>query len=1091
MTIKVAVRHTTGYHYDRLVALGPQLIRLRPAAHCRTPVLAYQMTVAPEKHFINWQQDPFGNLVARVVFPERVRSFSIDIELIAEMTVINPFDFFVEESADQFPFDYDESLRNQLSPYLGVEGDEPLLREYVASIDRSPRNTVQFLVDINRALQQRIAYSIRLEPGVQSASETLERGVGSCRDSAWLLVGILRHLGLAARFVSGYLVQLKADTSPIDGPSGPEADFTDLHAWTEVFVPGAGWIGLDPTSGLFAGEGHIPLACTPEPASAAAVSGAVDKCETRFSYKNHVQRIEETPRVTLPLTPLEWQVVNELGQRVDQELERMDVRLTQGGEPTFVAIDDFDSPQWNTAALGEEKMERARDLLRRLAARIGSGALLHYGQGKWYPGEPLPRWAFSCFSRRDGQPLWLREELIDPESRLAVGAINEDALAFAQRLVERLGVDRTAIMPAYENVLHWIDMEAALPVDVDPLSADLRDGEERKRLAELLKLGLQQVAGFAIPLVWSGERNSWFARAWPMRCNRLILLPGTSPMGYRLPLGSIPRAARNEVAATDTFIEHGRLSPRTTLREQLELAAAAREPSLGDEETLPPATALCLEIRDGRLHLFLPPLQQLEHWIALIAAIESVADELGRPIVLEGYEPPHDPRLQRFSITPDPGVIEVNIAPASSWHELVAGIESLYHEAREARLATEKFMLDGRHTGTGGGNHVTLGGATAADSPFLRRPDLLASLLLFWQHHPALSYLFSGLFVGPTSQAPRIDEARHDTLYELEIALQQLEDEREVSPWLVDRLFRNILIDVTGNTHRAEFCIDKLYNPSGPAGRLGLLEFRAFEMPPHWQMSALQMLLLRALVATFWQQPYRGSPVRWGTELHDRFLLPWYLEQDLGQVLDFLRRAGYHFDPFWFRSFLSFRFPRYGESRIGDVDLELHGAIEPWHVMGEENTSQGTARFVDASVERIQVTVRQFAIDRYALACNGRMVPLQATRVAGQYVAGVRFKAWQPAFGLHPLLPAMSKLIFDVVDLENRRSIGGCTYHVAHPGGRNYETFPVNANEAEARRIARFWSHGHTPGGVSLEFEQPNPEFPCTLDLRYRERHRP
>lgn len=1096
MSIHVAIHHKTVYSYDRPVKLSPHLVRLRPAAHSRTPILSYSLNVSPEKHFVNWQQDPFGNFVARYVFPEAIRQFSIEVELVAEMTVINPFDFFVEEYADKWPFNYDAELKQQLRPYLQIREEGPLIKEWVKSVDRKPTQIVNFLVNLNQRLQQEIAYLIRMESGVQSCEETLTKATGSCRDSAWLLVQILRHLGLAARFVSGYLVQLTADVKALDGPSGTKEDFTDLHAWTEVYVPGAGWLGLDPTSGLFAGEGHIPLSCTPDPGAAAPVTGQVDPCETTFHFENKVTRIHEDPRVTKPYTENQWQAVMALGNAVDKQLVKQDVRLTQGGEPTFVSIDDMDGAQWNTTALGSHKESLARELLQRLSKQFANKGLLHLGQGKWYPGEELPRWAYNCFFRHDNEPLWQHPDLLSPlepkDYEIA------DARRFVQTLAQKLDLGTRSIAAAYEDAAHYLRQEASLPADIDPRESNLKDPLERRRLAKVLNQGLDKIIGYALPLSWDYAEESWHSTPWPLRKERLILLPGDSPMGYRLPLDSLPWKMRRQPSASpqDPFEKRQPLNSASEITRRYSLfeptlpnPQVIQEQALADEEDSvedTPHTALCIQPREGRLWIFMPPLTHLEHWIELVGAIEATAKQCNIAIEIEGYEPPDDARLRKLAVTPDPGVIEVNIHPAHNWQELVSNTEALYEQARLTRLGTEKFMLDGRHTGTGGGNHVTLGAADPADSPMLRRPDLLGSLVLFWQHHPSLSYLFSGLFIGPTSQAPRVDEARDDALYELEIALQQLKPGEEAEPWLVDRLFRNLLVDITGNTHRSEFCIDKLYNPGGGAGRQGLLEFRGFEMPPHWQMSSVQMLLLRALVASFWEKPYRGRPARWGTALHDRFMLPHYVQMDFQQVLDSLKDHGFDFDPAWFAPFFEFRFPHYGAILRQGMSLKLHGAIEPWHVLGEEVTSQGTSRFVDSSVERLQVKVENFNRERYILTCNGRRVPLQKTDINGEYVAGIRFKAWQPAFGLHPHLPSDAPLVFDIVDLANEKSIGGCTYHVAHPSGRNYETLPVNANEAEARRISRFWDHGHTPGTLLPKVEPTNPDFPCTLDLRFR-----
>jgi uncharacterized protein (DUF2126 family)/transglutaminase-like putative cysteine protease len=1100
MSIHAALTHRTTYRYDRLVTLGPQTIRLRPAPQARTPIVSYALSVSPKPNFLNWLQDPQGNFLARVVFPEKVSSFEVTVDLVADMTTINPFDFFLEPQAETWPFEYDPVLEQELAPFRRVEPVGPELAALLAQIPRGEQRTVDMLVEINRLVQSRVAYIVRLEPGVFTPEETLSGGKGSCRDSAWLLVQVLRNLGYAARFVSGYLIQLVADIKPLEGPEGPAADFTDLHAWAEVYLPGAGWVGLDATSGLMTGEGHIPLAASPEPQSAAPISGLVEKAEVTFDVEMSVRRISETPRVTKPYTEKQWQDILATGAKVDRALTAGDVRLSMGGEPTFVAASDFDAPEWNTAALGPTKRRFAGALIRRLNRLWAPGAALHYAQGKQYPGEQLPRWALYAHWRADGEKVWLDPGLLADPDRDRDSATAEDAEHFLAALAERLQVDPAMTVQAHEDVHYYLWREHRLPANVVAEDSKLRDPLERERMARVFGQGLASPVGTVLPLRRTANNGSrrWQTGRWFFRGDTMFLIPGDSPIGYRLPLESLPWAHPDHIEhhfEADPFTQREPLPSQAAIRRAYETRPLgvlpfprptdqAAQPVVGREEPDVVRTALCVEPRGGLLHIFFPPLHAAEDWLELVAAIEATAQEFHRPVVLEGYLPPADPRLMQFSVTPDPGVIEVNVHPSASWAEHIERTEQLYEEARQVGLATEKFLLDGRHVGTGGGNHVVMGAARAEDSPFLRRPDLLKSVLGFWHNHPSLSTLFSGLFIGPTSQHPRADEARDDATLELEIAFSQITPFKPVPPWLTDRIFRNVLADMTGNTHRTEFCIDKMYDPGHSGGRRGLVEFRAFEMPPHARMSAAQMLLMRAALAAFWQHPYERRLVRWGTRLHDDFMLPHFVEQDFLDALEELSSFGPRLDPAWFAPHLEFRFPKIGEIAAHDVQIEVRHALEPWHVLGEEQVAGGTARYVDSSAERVQVRASGFAEERFVIACNGVGVPLSRTGRAGEYVGGVRFKAWAPPSALHPTIQAQTPLTFDIYDRWTGRSLGGLTHHVAHPGGRNYETFPVNANEAEARRRARFFPFGHTPGPMPEPAVAVSKEHPRTLDLR-------
>ncbi|MDY6809407.1 MAG: transglutaminase family protein [Actinomycetota bacterium] len=1149
MTIKVALEHRTSYAFDRPVKIFPHVVRLRPAPHSRTPIEAYSLKVEPAQHFLNWQQDAFSNYQARLVFPEPSSVLSIAVSLIADLTAINPFDFFIEDWAENYGFEYPEELRNDLEIFLrpvGVgEGEfagapvHPSIAEFAARHKPTGKiRIIDFLVALNQAVQQAVGYTVRLEAGVQTPEYTLASAIGSCRDSAWLLVAILRELGLAARFVSGYLVQLTSDVKSLDGPSGPDADFTDLHAWTEVYLPGAGWVGMDPTSGLFAGEGHIPLAATPNPGGAAPITGATGPCHATLDFSNTVTRFHEDPRVTLPYTASQWKRVQELGTALDDKMAANDVRLTMGGEPTFVSIDNQTDPEWNTAADGPHKRTLASDLAGRLKDAYAPTGLVQRSQGKWYPGEPLPRWQIALMWRADGQPIWRRPELLaDPWSNGAASRASIDvetsgpppgsrgASETAEKLLTafagRLGLPLSQVMPAFEDPLVRMRELSALPPGdpgEDPTlrtvittklaeaAVEAADSDEdleppadttpaRRALLAKLDEAVSAPTAYVLPLSRSEDETAWHSARWTTRRGRLVLTPGTSPAGLRLPLDSLSWGPAPTLFESDPSARPAPLpdDPADAL------GWTVREM---DPAAFVPRSAVVAEMRGGVLYVFLPPTGTLEEYLAIVEMVEAAAAAIDTPVVVEGYGPPADGRLTTLTVTPDPGVIEVNIQPTNSFAEQSELLESLYDHARRARLGTETFDLDGSHGGTGGGNHITLGGPTPADSPMLRRPDLLASMLTFWQRHPSLSYLFSGRFVGTTSQAPRVDEGRESSLYELEIAFAEIDRlavkaaaaegvDAPPNPWVTDRALRHLLTDITGNTHRAEFCIDKLYSPDSPRGRLGLLELRAFEMPPHHQMAMVQSLLVRSLVSWFWEQPYRGRLIRHGADLHGKHLLPHYVIADIAAVAEELREAGYAFDTAWLDPFTEFRFPRLGTVQIRDHEVELRGAIEPWNTLGEESTGAGTARYVDSSIERVQVRVLGGDDDRFMLTCNGYPIPLRPTGRTGEQVGGIRFRAWQPPSSLHPTITVDTPLTFDLVDTVSERSVGGATYHVVHPGGRAYDRPPVNAVEAESRRNGRFEASGHTSGSVDVGLLRERQAriatdtgVPAILDLR-------
>ncbi|MGE0400418.1 MAG: transglutaminase family protein [Kofleriaceae bacterium] len=1065
--MRVLIQHRSRYLYPSPTLLGPQVIRLRPADHARAIIESYRLDIAPE-HRVHWQRDPHGNQIARVTFKagQRVPALEMTVELAVDVRPVNPFDFFVDDRAKKLPFAYPDHLATELGPYFDL--DDPAYRmgararDLLASVP-SEGDTIDVLVRLNSAVNGGIRYVIRDEPGVWTPEETLANGRGSCRDAAVLLVALMRSRGIAARFVSGYLVQLTDEGMIPDEPKGVDRDVVDLHAWAEAYVPGAGWIGFDGTSGLLCGEGHIPLAATATPLAAAPLDGTSELAASSVEFSTSIMRLGHEARPTAPFTDEVWRELVAAGDRADAALSSAGLSVWIGGEPTFCAREQQDADEWQGGALGEDKWRRGRALAATLRDRLATGGVVLHRMGKHYPGESRPRWALDVIGRRDGGELWPTRDLDD------TGRVGE-AERFALALAAALGVE-PALHPAFEDPWEVLRAEAALPPAIDPRTAGLDDPEERRRLAHVMQRGVGSVVGFVLPLA-RGASNEWMTDRWTFRRGELFLLPGDSPIGLRLPLDSLGPGLAPPLWADAPIID----DPRTGDDEDTQARRVVRAP-LGDAAR-GVRTAIAIEPREGQLWAFLPPVPSFDDFCDLVGAIDRARVATGLCVHLEGYTPPPSPDRLRFAVTPDPGVLEVNLPPVASCSEATALYQTVFDAALANGLTAERYMLDGRAAGSGGGNHITIGGPTALRSPWLERPSLLASLITFVQHHPSLSYAFTGLFVGPTSQAPRVDEARHDALSELEIALPRLFSDN-VPVWQVDALLRHLLVDVAGSTHRAEISIDKLVDPLTPFGRQGIVELRAFEMPPHPRLLAAQAILVRSLLAAFTAAPYEHRLVRWGEELHDRFLLPYFMARDLEDVC---AHASVSFDAY--RPFVELRCPLVGVLAVGDASVEVRNAIEPWHVLGEEATQSGTSRYVDSSMERIEIRTHGLDPERYLVAINGCVLPLRGVAGRNVHVGGVRFRAWCPPHSLHPHLGIHHPLRIDVVDRWAKRGVIGGSYHVWHPEGRAFDAPPLTRVEAAARRAQRFAVHGASPLPLHLVTPAPHPQQPYTLDLR-------
>lgn len=1109
MSTRVAITHRVAQHFARPTRLPTHWLRLRPAPEQRARISAYSLAVHAEPHFLNWVRDPFENHLGRLDFPEPLAEFGITLELIAELEPTNPFDFLAEPYAARHPFDYPIQLKKELSPYLLTGEPGPRLRAWLAKVERASTTTVERLDALNRMVQEAHALTTGGAPGAVDLESFLERREGSCWELAWLLTLTLRHIGLAARFACGYRVLL-GDEPPDDStPRLP--DTVALHTWSEAYIPGAGWVGLDPSMGTFVTESHIPLACAPEPrrvlpiVSDRAADGEASP-ETR-SESLHVRRLTPS-RVSWPHTDTQWADIEALGRKLDGDLARQGLKPALGVSLSLVSGQDGMTPEWSTQAIGPSKRALAESLSISLRKRLGPGGVPQLGQGEWYGGESLPRWRLGCFFRADGAPVWRNPERLTlghaQDTRLPplLADQSDQAQRLAQSIARGLGIGPARVVPAHEDPLHEL-WRARAPGNL-AAPGELRDPLRRAALAERLSGVPRPPTGYVLPLSWDHARACWVTGAWRFRRGGFYLAPGSASMGYRLPLDSL---IDDEAGVFEAQIDRSPLEARGGLPDfhadvRARLERGSTQASTRDDH--PPRTALCVEARAGRLFVFLPPVSHLEHYLDLVAAVEVSAEALKLDVSLEGYPPPEDPRLRRFWIEPDAGVLRLDLPETSNWDELLTTLGAAYEEAWALGLGTERLSADDGRLASGGGGPLTIGGVSPAESPFLTRPEILRSLVAYWQRHPCLSYLFAGRLIGPSGSAPRPDEGRDEMLYELSVALDRLPSGTSDKPWLPDRVLRHLLTDPAGGLKRAEIRVDQLYSPERASQRLGRITINAFESAPETHLAALQALLVLGLIGRFGRHPDSGELRRWGPALHDRFMLPDILWDDLRSVVGDLVAAGYPFQLDWFEPLFERRFPVLGSVPIGPLTLKLRSAHEPWPLLAEEATGAGVARFVDAANERLQVTLSGAHPGRYVLVCNGHRVPLQETATHGEYIAGIRYKISNPPATLHPTVWPVQSLVFDVIDTWSGPVIGGCTYLPPQPqlwGSIGTPALPPATGEPrEAPRVfpvpilsmralgrsGRFLPHGSGLGPMTAPPKIDDEQFPHLLDLTQR-----
>ena len=1036
MTTRVSITHRIEDRFERPVLLPTQWLRLRPAPQTKAEVSAYSLVVHAEPHFLNWLRDPYENHVARLDLPEPVSSLGFELEMIAALEPANPFDFLIEPFAANHPFDYPEQLHKELEPYLFVPSElGPRTRAFLKELERKPGATVEYLDKLNQRVHSACKLTVTETPGVSDLEQVLTRGTATAWDLAWLLTLSFRHTGHAARMVGGYRIWLAED------PSTP--DFVGLHAWTETFIPGAGWVGLDPAMGLFTAETYIPLAAAPDPRR--VLPGVGLRVEgAKHTESLRVRRLTPRPD-SWPYNETQWADIQALGYLVEQDLAAQALPVKLGASLSFVSAVHANEPEWNTSALGPTKWHAAEGLLDRLQQRVAKGGVPQLGQGQWFAGDQLPRWRLSCYFRADGRPAWLNP------ARLGWGKDTDYGLSQARDLAafvaRALGIASVHVLPAHEDALYAL--ARSTQVTVQPSAEELRDPASRRALADRLSRADRPPTGYVLPLRWDAQTERWTSGAWPFRREQLYLLPGGSPLGYRLPLDSLMRDPETALEAQLERDPFAPLSAWTDFHEPMRarLQSARTEDAAFAPGLRTPRTALSVEARAGKLYVFVPPVSDAEHYLQLVAALETAAEALELAVILEGYEPPEDPRLRRFSLEPDAAVLRLHLPVAQSWSEQLALLHTAYTDAAWAGLRAERVMADGRRMPSGGGGPISVGGSSPADSPFLTQPDTLRGLVAYFQRHPSLSYFFVGHNIGGSSSTPRPDQGRDEALYELAIGLSRL-PRGAPFPWQADRALRHLLTDPAGDMKRAEIRVDQLFAPDRASRRLGKVTVHAFETAPEPRLQALQVLLLQALIARFARIPDSGKLVRWGAALSDRFLLPRMLWEDLREVIEDLNQAGFPFQLEWFEPLLTLRFQALGTLALGEITLQLQTALEPWPVLAEEVTGGGIARFIDTANERLQVSLKGLTPGRHVLVCNDQRVPLQQVGDFGEYVAGVRYKVVNPMATMHPTVWPVHSLVFDVLDAWTGRVLGGCTFHPGRPqvwGAYGYPVLPPQA----------------------------------------------